>query len=343
MSARGLTFARFYYKINAQHKLRASAGERGMKFVGVDIGGMSVKVGIVDENGTILVKRTATCHPERPDSEIVAEIAALIGDVISEAGVRKRDLAGIGVGCPGSVYDEKGIVRYSCNINFRNTPLAAGIADLVGIGHVKLSNDANCAALGETLFGAGKGAKNSVMVTLGTGVGTGIVVDGRLLTGNRSAGAEGGHMQIDIGGRECGCGKKGHYEAYASATALIAETEEACRKYPESLLAHTAKQCGVDGKTAFAVAKCGCPVAQKVVKKYIKYVGMGLVSFANIFYPEVIIVGGGISNEGDALIKPLQRYVSRGVYGAEYNPKIKVVAASLKNDAGIVGAAALCM
>ena len=314
-----------------------------MKYVGVDIGGMSVKAGIVDENGAILIKKTAKCEPQSPEEENIAAIAALINDLISEAGVRKRDLAGIGIGCPGSVYDEKGIVRYSCNINFRNTPLARGVAELVGIGNVRLSNDANCAALGETLFGAGKGAKNSVMITLGTGVGTGIVVNGKLLTGNRSAGAEGGHIQIDIGGRKCGCDKKGHYEAYASATALIAQTAEACAKRPDSLLAKLAEAEGIDGKLAFKAKEMGCPVAEKVVKNYIKYVGMGLVSFANIFYPEIIIVGGGISNEGDALIKPLQRYVSRNVYGAEYNPKIKVVAATLRNDAGIVGAAALCM
>lgn len=314
-----------------------------MKYVGVDIGGMSVKAGIVDEGGNILVKKTAVCHPDRPEREIIEEIAALISELIAEAGVRKRDLAGVGIGCPGSVYDEKGIVRYSCNINFRNAPLAAGVADLVGIGNVRLSNDANCAALGETLFGAGRGAKNSVMVTLGTGVGTGIVVDGRLLTGNRSAGAEGGHMQLNMGGRVCGCGKKGHFEAYASATALIEQTAETCAKYPDSLLAKLAASKGIDGKIAFEAAREGCPVANRLVKRYVKYVGMGLVSMANIFYPEVIIVGGGISNEGDALIKPLQRYVSRNVYGSVYNPKIKVVAATLRNDAGIVGAAALCM
>ncbi len=314
-----------------------------MKFVGVDIGGMSVKVGVVTDKGEILFKKSAICHPDRQDSEIAAEIASLINVVIEESGVQKSDLAGIGIGCPGSVYDKKGVVRYSCNLNLRNTPLAAWIAERVGIGNVRLSNDANCAALGETLFGAGKGAMNSVMITLGTGVGTGIVVDGKLLTGNKSAGAEGGHIQIDVGGRTCGCGKKGHFEAYASATALIAQTKEACAKYPDSLLAKLAASEGVDGKLPFHAARAGCPVAQRLVKRYIKYVGMGLVSFANIFYPEVIIIGGGISNEGDAIIKPLQRYVSRNVYGAEYNPKIKVVAATLRNDAGIVGAAALCM
>lgn len=314
-----------------------------MKFVGVDIGGMSVKAGIVDENGNILQKKVAKCNPTEHESAIIASIAELILSLLAEAGVDKQEIEGIGIGCPGSIYDEKGVVRYSCNINFRNAPLAKAVGDIVGIKNVKVSNDANCAALGETLFGAGNGAKNSVMVTLGTGVGTGIVVDGKLLTGNRSAGAEGGHMQIDIGGAMCGCAKRGHYEAYASATALMEQTATAIKKYPDSLLAAMAKDRAVDGRLAFDAARQGCKIANNVVKRYIKYVGMGLVNFANIFYPEVIILGGGISNEGDYIVKPLQRYVSRNVYGAKYNPKIKVVAATLKNDAGIAGAAALCM
>ena len=314
-----------------------------MKFVGVDIGGMSVKAGVVDENGKILFKKVAKCAPESPEDDIIAGIVELIDSLLLDAHCQKSDIVGVGIGCPGSIYDEKGVVRYSCNINFRNTRLASKVAAGVGVANVRISNDANCAALGETLFGAGNGAKNSVMVTLGTGVGTGIVVDGKLLTGNRSAGAEGGHIQINIGGAKCGCDKKGHYEAYASATALMRQTSVACDKYPQSALAKMAQERGIDGKLPFEAAREGCPVAQRVVKNYLKYVGMGLVPFANIFYPEVIIIGGGISNEGEAVIKPLQRYVSRNVYGAQYNPKIKVVSATLKNDAGIVGAAALCM
>lgn len=314
-----------------------------MKYIGVDIGGMSVKCGIVTEDGELLYKETAPIKTDDEDVAILKDIAALIDSVIKGGGVDRRDIAGIGIGCPGSVYDEKGIVRYSCNINFRNTPMADMMRKLCGIDNVRVSNDANCAALGETKFGAGNGAKNSVMVTLGTGVGTGIVVDGRLLTGNKSAGAEGGHIQINIGGAECGCKKRGHYEAYASATALMAQVESACKKHPESLLAEYAKKHGIDGKTVFTCAEMGDKVAIATLKKYIKYVGMGLVTFANIFFPEVIIIGGGVSNAGDALLKPLQRYVSKNIYGAEYAPKIKVALATLKNDAGIIGAATLCM
>lgn len=313
-----------------------------MKYVGIDIGGMSVKCGVVGSDGQLLYKQAAPIKAQESEDIILRDIAALVESVLKNGGVDKSEIEGMGIGCPGSVYDEKGIVRYSCNINFRNTNLAQKMSELTGIKEVKVSNDANCAALGETMFGAGHGAKNSVMITLGTGVGTGIVVDGKLLTGNQSAGAEGGHIQINMGGAMCGCKKKGHYEAYASATALISQVEKACEKHPESLLAEYARNNGIDGKTVFDCAALGDKTAAATLKKYIEYVGAGLVTFANIFFPEVIIIGGGISNQGENFVKPLQKYVSRNVYGAEYNPEIKVVPATLKNDAGIIGAAALC-
>ena len=156
-----------------------------MKYVGIDIGGMTIKGGIVDEKGNILARKVVVTSPGKEDYLIVQDIANLIEDLTKDC---KDEIEGIGIGCPGSIYDEKGVVRYSCNINFRNTPMAKMIAEKTQIKNVKLSNDANCAALGETLFGAGEGAKNSVMVTLGTGVGTGIIADGRLITGHPSAG-----------------------------------------------------------------------------------------------------------------------------------------------------------
>ncbi len=314
-----------------------------MNYIGIDIGGMTIKGGLVDEKGNILFKQTIETQPEKHGDEIVGDIVELVKQILSANNLSTQDVAGIGIGSPGSIYDQKGVIRYSCNINFRNTQIVKIMQNALGIDNVKVSNDANCAALGETVFGAGNGAQNSVMITLGTGVGTGIVVDGRLLTGNKSAGAEGGHITLKMGGAKCGCGKRGHYEAYASATALINQVSEACNKNPDSILAQVAKRDGIDGKTVFKAEDEGCPVATKVLKKYLKYVGEGLMTFANIFFPEVIIIGGGISNAGDRVIKPLQRYVSRGIYGGGYNPKIKVVCASLKNDAGIIGAATLAM
>lgn len=317
--------------------------ERCMYYVGVDIGGMSLKAGIVNEKGEVLYKKAVVTEPDKDSMEIVADIENLVKDVVAEFGIEIKDVDGLGMGFPGSVWDAKGEIVYCCNINLVKVPIVKILTKSLGISNIKISNDANCAALGETKFGAGKGALNSVLITLGTGLGTGIVVDGKLLTGNRSAGAEGGHMQINFGGPVCGCGKKGHYEAYASATALIRQTEDAMSRHPESLLHEVAKIEGVNGKTAFIAAKQGDKVADAVIKRYIKYIGTGLVNFANLFYPEIIIVGGGISKEGDTLVKPLQRFVSRNVYGSKYNPKIKVVAATLGNDAGIIGAATLAM
>jgi glucokinase len=314
-----------------------------MYYIGVDVGGMSIKCGIIGRNGEIVFKRAFKTDPYKPSEEILDDISAFVLQIIAEKNLSASDIDGMGLGFPGSVYDEKGIVRYCCNINLVNIEVVKRLERKTGIKNIKISNDANCAVLAETVFGAAKGAKNTVLITLGTGLGTGMVVDGKLLTGYRSAGAEGGHMQINMGGAVCGCGAKGHYEAYASATALIRQTDAAIKKNPDSLLAKIALERGVDGRTAFLAAAENDKTGKAVVAKYIKYVGQGLVNFANIFFPEVIIVGGGISNEGDTIIKPLQRYVSRNIYGAQYNPKIKVVAATLKNDAGIIGAATLSM
>ena len=314
-----------------------------MLYIGVDIGGMSVKAGLVDEKGSIIVKDTAVTRAQAPAEEIVADIAALVRKVADEGGVALSALGGIGVGSPGSVDDEAGVIRYSCNINFVRTPFVELLGGMLSVRNVKISNDANCAALGETVYGAGRGARNSVTVTLGTGVGTGIVVDGRLLTGNKSAGAEGGHVIIKAGGEKCGCGKRGCFEAYASATAFMRMTARAVERHPESYLAEVARERGIDGRTAFIAAKAGDKVAKRVVSDYIRYVGTGLIGFANVFYPEVFIIGGGIGKEGDALILPLRDFVRKNAYGAEYNPPIDVVAAALGNDAGIIGAAALAM
>ena len=314
-----------------------------MYYIGIDVGGMSIKAGVVDENGNILRHKTIVTVPNKASDAIVEEIAVLIEDVAKAHGLTMADLDGIGLGFPGSVWDQKGEIVYCCNINLVKVPVVKILTARLGVKNIKISNDANCAALAETRFGAGRGAMNSVMITIGTGLGTGIIVDGKLLTGNRSAGAEGGHMQINFGGATCGCGKKGHYEAYASATALIEQTRQAMEKHPESLLNEIAKFYGLNGKTVFSAAKQGDKVAIATLNKYIKYVGIGLVNFANLFYPEVIIVGGGVSRQGDVLVKPLQRYVSRNVYGSKYNPKIKVAAATLGNDAGIIGAACLAM
>ncbi|MDR2634951.1 MAG: ROK family protein [Clostridiales bacterium] len=313
-----------------------------MNYIGIDIGGTSIKAGLVDENGKLHFKKAFTTKPDEPTLSIVWAIADFVKEILAENGLTTSELSGVGIGIPGSVDGKRGVVRYCCNINLIDVGLVEKLREILGFENIKISNDANCAALGETRFGAGRGAQNTVMVTLGTGVGSGIIADGKLFEGGFTAGAEAGHMTIIKGGDECGCGFRGHWEAYASATALIRQTKRAVERFPNSLTAGLAAE-GVTGRTAFDAAKQGCKVGQRTVKRYLEYVGMGLVNLCNLFYPEIVIIGGGISNEGDYIIKPLQRYADKYVYGRGYNPKIKIVRAELLNDAGIIGAASLCM
>lgn len=316
-----------------------------MFYIGIDIGGMSIKGGVVTEEGKFIVKDFITTEPRADEEVIIKDIADLIKRLIAKAGLTEQSIEGIGLGIPGTVFGDEGRVRYAPNINLVNTPLVAKLSKYFKFNiPIRISNDANCAALGEALFGGGKGKTDVLMCTLGTGVGVGIMINGKLFEGIDSAGAEGGHMVIRTGGEKCGCGRKGCWEAYASATALIRQTNAAIKKFPDSLLAEIARKEGtVNGKTAFTAAEQGCGAAKSVIRKYLVYVGDGMVNLVNIFRPQVFIVGGGISKEGDNIIKPLQKYVNKFGYAPKYSPKVKVVPATLFNDAGILGAAALLM
>ena len=309
---------------------------------GVDIGGTTCKIGLFEMNGTLIEDWEIKTNTENKGASILDDVAAAIEGKMQSAGIAKEEVQGIGVGVPGPVTGD-GTVLQCVNLGWGEFNVAEVLKKRTGFD-VKVGNDANVAALGEMWQGGGKGHKDVVMVTLGTGVGGGIIVDGKIVAGANGAGGEIGHIMVNEEETDtCGCGKKGCYEAYASATALMNQIQTACEKHPDSLLAKKVEEDGNSGKIVFDCAKEGDKVAIAVVKRYIKYVGVGLVNYANIFAPEVIIIGGGISNQGDNIIKPLQRYVSRNKYGAEYTPKVKVVAATLKNDAGIIGAAALCI
>lgn len=311
-----------------------------MNYIGIDIGGMSIKGGIVSSAGEILKKEVVTTNPWADDDVIVGDIASLIKSLIGDGA---ESVKGIGLGIPGTVDGKKGRVSVTPNINLTGTCLVKKLHAYFPDVPIKISNDANCAALGEALFGSEK-LDDAVLVTLGTGVGTGIILDGKLFEGNGGAGAEGGHMVIKTGGEKCGCGRRGCWEAYASASALIRQTRMAADKNPDSILAKIVKEDGeVNGKTVFKAQSEGCPVAQKVIKKYLVYVGDGIVNLVNIFRPKAVIVGGGISKEGERIIKPLQAYVNRKAYAPKFSPKVKVMPATLFNDAGIIGAAALVM
>lgn len=312
-------------------------------FVGVDVGGMSVKAGLCDAAGNIIGKKTAETNPDRDSYEVVDDFAKLVNDLLAENGVDGQQIVGIGIGIPGTVNGEKGIVTYSGNLGFRKVNVVKEMKKFFSCP-IKLGNDANCAALGESKFGSGNGSKNAFLVTLGTGVGTGFIVDGKIMTGEKGEGAEGGHICIRMGGEKCTCGQKGCWEAYASATALIRQTEKAIEKYPHSQLAMCAIDSGrVSGRTAFIARKIGDPVAERVVKNYVKYVAAGIVNLVNVFRPEVVMVGGGVSHEGQYFIDMIEKEVRRHAFGGKFNHPPKVVRASLGNDAGIVGAAALTM
>ena len=227
----------------------------------------------------------------------------------------------------------------NCNLGWENVPIAAELAKLTQKPAFAL-NDANAAALGEAWCGAGRKYGSIVFITLGTGVGGGVIIDGKLFQGFRSAGAELGHVVIRMGGAQCTCGRKGCFEAYASATALIRQTREAMEKHPESKLWDL---CGgdlekVEGKTAFDGQALGDETAKRIVSRYVKYLAEGLVNICNEFRPEAIVLGGGVCGAGDVLLKPLKRRINRYIYGGTKYAPVKVVIASLGNDAGLVGA-----
>ena len=206
---------------------------------------------------------------------------------------------------------------------------------------VYLGNDADCAALGEAYAGATKDADNSVMITIGTGIGGGIIINKKIYNGFNSCGGELGHMVINSNGEMCGCGRRGCWEAYGSATALIRQTKEAIKNNPDSILAKTAVS-EVNGKTAFDAMHLGCPVGTAVVEKFVEYFSTGVTNIINIFQPEVVVIGGGVSKEGKPFTDMIMKYVSRERYGETSGlPKTTVCTAILGNNAGVIGAALL--
>ncbi len=304
------------------------------QYIGIDLGGTGIKGAVVRENGEILARQTCPTRPQRGPSAVAENIAAMICGL-----ARGRDIAGVGLGCPGTVDDRTGTVVYACNIGWVNYDVRRALAD-TGFA-VRLVNDANAAALAEAAVGAARGAQSAVVVTLGTGIGGGVVLDGRLLTGFTGAASELGHMCIVADGAPCACSRRGCWEAYASATALIRRTEAAMAAHPESALHRIAREMGgVDGRTAFAAREAGDPAAEQVVAEYIHYLGVGVANLVNIFFPEVVALGGGIAGQGEALLTPLRAQVESQEYGAAYTQKHpRIVPCTLGPDAGIIGAA----
>ena len=337
-------------QINKDDKYKPGYGkeEFNMKYsIGVDLGGTNIAVGIVDENHIIIKKGSVPTLAQRGPEPIIRDMADLCKKLISECGIRSEDIAGAGIACPGTVNPKTGIVEYANNIKFSDFPLTRLFSEYMELPEEKIAigNDANLAALGEAVAGAAKGTASSVMITLGTGVGGGVIWNGQVLTGCAYGGAELGHMVIEYGGRPCSCGRRGCFEAYSSATALIQMTKEAFEAHSETLM-H--EMCGGDvsrvgGKTAFAAMKKGDRVAAEVVDIYIDYLACGIANLINIFQPEVLTIGGGISGEGDYLIVPLKERLRHEIYSKDGVLKTDIRIAKLGNDAGIIGAAALAV
>ncbi|MCQ2460773.1 MAG: ROK family protein [Clostridia bacterium] len=294
--------------------------------IGVDLGGTNIAAGVVDEENKIVAKMSIPTDLPKSADEIARSIAKLAELVCEKADVDMMEVSMIGIGTPGAVNDE-GVVENDANLGFVNIPLRGLVAGKTG-KVVYVGNDANCAALGEQVAGAGKGTDNFIAVTLGTGIGGGVIVDGKLLTGINFAAGEIGHMCIELDGRACNCGNKGCFEAYASASALIRD----------------ARGVGLEvsgARDVFEAAQNGNSLAEKVVKNYISYLAVGITNLVNIFQPDMICIGGGIAAQGEYLLEPLRDIVAKNRYTKYSSKQTDICAAVLGNDAGIIGAANL--
>lgn len=314
-----------------------------MYTIGIDLGGTNIVASVVDDDYNIIgTSKTPTNSPRSAD-EIFDDIADVCEEAVKTAGLTMEDIDSVGMGTPGTV-NQDGVIEFANNLAFNNVPARTMLAKRINKPEEKvfIENDANCAALGEAYAGCGNGAKDFVAVTLGTGVGSGVIIGGKIVNGVNYAGGECGHMVIVVDGEQCSCGRKGCWEAYASATALIRQTKKAMEEYPDSLMHKLAKEEGkVSGRTAFDAMRLGDIAGIKVVDDYIKYVACGLINIVNALQPEIICIGGGICNEGETLMKSLRRFVQSERYSIHSKIQTKIVKAELGNDAGVIGAALL--
>ena len=308
-------------------------------YCGIDLGGTNIKAGIVDGEGKLLNKVSIKTRAERAMEEIIHDMGQLAVDAIKDAGLEIKDIEAIGIGSPGTPDNDEGLLVYSSNLPFNKAPMRKLIREVVDLP-VYIDNDANCAAMAEAVAGAGKGAKDSVTITLGTGVGAGVIINGRIFSGFNQAGSEFGHTVLVSGGVQCGCGRKGCFEQYASASALARMTKEAAEANPDSLLNKVKEEFGEwNAQIAFVAMKQGDKVAEKVIDSYTDYLADGLANAINTFMPEVLVVGGGVCGEGDPLLIPMrEKTMSRPYFGPGVK-KTRIELAQMGNDAGIVGAA----
>ncbi len=315
-----------------------------MNFLGIDIGGTSVKIAVINNDGQLLSKTSYNFDYQLKQEEQIASLANFIISFLKE---NNLDVISIGIGCPGAINSKDGICEYSNNIPWKDLHIIDIIKRITN-KPCFMANDANVAVLGEAKFGSAKEYENVILLTLGTGVGGGLFLNGKLYEGVDGKGAELGHMSIDpFNGRVCTCGAKGCLEAYASATALINDAKKEVKNNPNSLINKLLDNNleNITAKIIFEAAKQNDETATKLVNQYVDYLSYGLINYINIFRPEVILLSGGVSNAGDFLIEKINKKLEEKHYGfgTVNNKKIPVLIATLGADTGIYGAAALAM
>ena len=310
--------------------------------IGVDLGGTNISVGVVSEELKIVGRGVVSTNAPRPADQIFDDISLAIDMAVKNAGINKEEIRSVGVGTPGTVNKSNGYIEFANNLNFKQVPAKEMLEKLLGLP-VYLDNDANCAALGEAVAGVGKGSKNFVAITLGTGVGSGIIIDGKIINGANYAAGEMGHMVIAVDGEHCNCGRRGCWEQYASATALIRQTKDAMKHHQDSIMWKIVEDNieKTNGRTAFDAMRQGDPTGKEVVDRYVYYVAVGIVNIINALQPEFICLGGGIANEKETLLEPVRMHVFRERYSHYSEIQTEIVSAELGNDAGIIGAALL--
>ena len=300
-------------------------------YIGVDIGGTNIKAGVVDSTGNIISEVSVPTGADRPQDIVLQDILGAVKTSIESSKLDPKEIRAVGLGSPGAIDTERGIVIRNYNLGWKDFHICEKMSEALGVP-VKLANDADAAALGEVVAGSAKGAKSALIITLGTGVGSGVVINEKIFPG------EFGHMVIAYNGRECTCGRKGCFEAYSSATGLINMTKEAIERNPDGILADVAKSEGsVSGQTVFNAADKGDKEAEKVIDEYLEYLACGLANLINGLLPEVVSLGGGIAKQGERLLAPLRIKVEREVFKGLKLPKI--VSCTLGYKAGLIGAA----
>ena len=304
---------------------------------GVDVGGTTIKMGLFDVDGNVLDKWEIVTRTENGGVNVLPDIAKAVEDKMAEKSIAKEEVAGVGVGVPGPV-DSKGIVHRCVNLGWDEFNVNDKLGELVGMP-VMAGNDANVAALGEMWKGGGQGHNDLVVVTLGTGVGGGIIINGKMLTGANGAGGEIGHIHVQDGEPEtCGCGNNGCLEQYASATGIV--------RLAKRVLAKTEQTTVLDADTVTAkdvwdAVKAGDAVAIEVAEQFGKYLGEGLAAIAGVINPEAFVIGGGVSKAGEVLLSYVEKNYKPVVFHGSRD--VKFTLATLGNDAGIFGAAKLVL